>query len=367
MANGNVRQGRSTNRPEHYGNFECRQDLHENSRLGNIPVNSRVCRKSHVFAFSVLSHVRFFRHFHKACHIRRICRIVSQTISGDPSCAANMFPLLFGRQETACSSATSVRPVPRPINWRIISALPLWFPVSGPMLRLFHIVLVLGNRVKILKLPLYSIQFLHQITTPIRRRESRAALYSIQFLHQITTGWIVIVTNHALYSIQFLHQITTFNAMPFLAFWLYSIQFLHQITTVQPKQHQVQGLYSIQFLHQITTPLWINNPRYCCIVSNFYIKSQPFNDTVICLSCCIVSNFYIKSQRNTSAFDVGLCCIVSNFYIKSQRNHFRTFVVFRCIVSNFYIKSQPDGHSSDSRYGCIVSNFYIKSQQLKFL
>lgn len=55
------------------------------------------------------------------------------------------------------------------------------------MLRLFHIVLVLGNRVKILKLPLYSIQFLHQITTPIRRRESRAALYSIQFLHQITT------------------------------------------------------------------------------------------------------------------------------------------------------------------------------------
>lgn len=116
MATGNVRQGRSTNRPEHYGNFGCRQDLHENSRLGNIPVNSRVCRKSHVFAFSVLSHVRFFRHFHKACHIRRICRIVSQTISGDPSCAANMFPLLFGRQETACSSATSVRPVPRPIN-----------------------------------------------------------------------------------------------------------------------------------------------------------------------------------------------------------------------------------------------------------
>ena len=63
MATGNVRQGRSANRPEHYGNFGCRQDLHENSRLGNIPVNSRVCRKSHVFAFSVLSHVRFFRHF----------------------------------------------------------------------------------------------------------------------------------------------------------------------------------------------------------------------------------------------------------------------------------------------------------------
>ena len=209
MVTGNVRQGRSTNRPEHYGNFECRQDLHENSRLGNIPVNSRVCRKSHVFAFSVLSHVRFFRHFHKACHIRRICRIVSQTISGDPSCAANMFPLLFGRQETACSSATSVRPVPRPINWRIISALPLWFPVSGPMLRLFHIVLVLGNRVKILKLPLYS----------------------IQFLHQITTGFLVFTTKDLLYSIQFLHQITTLYVPPREPSWLYSIQFLHQITT----------------------------------------------------------------------------------------------------------------------------------------
>ena len=209
MVTGNVRQGRSTNRPEHYGNFECRQDLHENSRLGNIPVNSRVCRKSHVFAFSVLSHVRFFRHFHKACHIRRICRIVSQTISGDPSCAANMFPLLFGRQETACSSATSVRPVPRPINWRIISALPLWFPVSGPMLRLFHIVLVLGNRVKILKLPLYSIQFLHQITTA-----------PLDDTHKI---------------------------------WL----------------------YSIQFLHQITTEMRTNSSEFGCIVSNFYIKSQP--------------------------------------------------------------------------------------------
>ena len=209
MATGNVRQGRSTNRPEHYGNFECRQDLHENSRLGNIPVNSRVCRKSHVFAFSVLSHVRFFRHFHKACHIRRICRIVSQTISGDPSCAANMFPLLFGRQETACSSATSVRPVPRPINWRIISALPLWFPVSGPMLRLFHIVLVLGNRVKILKLPLYSIQFLHQITTLLTKYTIEWWLYSIQFLHQITTSDLWKIDGRRLYSIQFLHQITT--------------------------------------------------------------------------------------------------------------------------------------------------------------
>ena len=231
MVTGNVRQGRSTNRPEHYGNFECRQDLHENSRLGNIPVNSRVCRKSHVFAFSVLSHVRFFRHFHKACHIRRICRIFSQTISGDPSCAANMFPLLFGRQETACSSATSVRPVPRPINWRIISALPLWFPVSGPMLRLFHIVLVLGNRVKILKLPLYSIQFLHQITT------------------SCLCGW---------------------NAN-----MLYSIQFLHQITTRQLAVRDLCCCIVSNFYIKSQLEVALRYRGFCCIVSNFYIKSQP--------------------------------------------------------------------------------------------
>ena len=274
MVTGNVRQGRSTNRPEHYGNFECRQDLHENSRLGNIPVNSRVCRKSHVFAFSVLSHVRFFRHFHKACHIRRICRIVSQTISGDPSCAANMFPLLFGRQETACSSATSVRPVPRPINWRIISALPLWFPVSGPMLRLFHIVLVLGNRVKILKLPLYSIQFLHQITTAPLDDTHKIWLYSIQFLHQITTVDDGQYLADLLYSIQFLHQITTARGGLYAVRALYSIQFLHQITTPAHRGTTRYRLYSIQFLHQITTEPRERNILIGCIVSNFYIKSQ---------------------------------------------------------------------------------------------
>ena len=297
MVTGNVRQGRSTNRPEHYGNFECRQDLHENSRLGNIPVNSRVCRKSHVFAFSVLSHVRFFRHFHKACHIRRICRIVSQTISGDPSCAANMFPLLFGRQETACSSATSVRPVPRPINWRIISALPLWFPVSGPMLRLFHIVLVLGNRVKILKLPLYSIQFLHQITTSCLCGWNANMLYSIQFLHQITTPEMRTNSSELLYSIQFLHQITTSAGQAGLLVELYSIQFLHQITT-----SYCEWIFAV-----------------CCIVSNFYIKSQPCLAWQYSWWGCIVSNFYIKSQLVLVVNCEDFRCIVSNFYIKSQR------------------------------------------------
>ena len=35
---------------------------------------------------------------------------------------------------------------------------------------------------------------------------------------------------------------------------------------------------------------------YRCIVSNFYIKSQPAVDSVIIVIGCIVSNFYIKSQ-----------------------------------------------------------------------
>ena len=35
----------------------------------------------------------------------------------------------------------------------------------------------------------------------------------------------------------------------------------------------------------------------CCIVSNFYIKSQLLNEKMTKLLGCIVSNFYIKSQR----------------------------------------------------------------------
>ena len=58
----------------------------------------------------------------------------------------------------------------------------------------------------------------------------------------------------------------------------------------------VEALYSIQFLHQITTfdpRMTYNN---CCIVSNFYIKSQPDSVRRCGFYCCIVSNFYIKSQ-----------------------------------------------------------------------
>ena len=77
-------------------------------------------------------------------------------------------------------------------------------------------------------------------------------------------------------------------------------------------------LYSIQFLHQITTKLRHGIPRWCCIVSNFYIKSQ----------------------HTCASSDGSKSCIVSNFYIKSQRYMIDMLSIRRCIVSNFYIKSQ---------------------------
>ena len=35
----------------------------------------------------------------------------------------------------------------------------------------------------------------------------------------------------------------------------------------------------------------------CCIVSNFYIKSQLYPVRIDFINGCIVSNFYIKSQH----------------------------------------------------------------------
>ncbi len=61
--------------------------------------------------------------------------------------------------------------------------------------------------------------------------------------------------------------------LPFVV--LYSIQFLHQITTCRQEHTEAWLLYSIQFLHQITTENAYNDPSKGCIVSNFYIKSQP--------------------------------------------------------------------------------------------
>ena len=122
---------------------------------------------------------------------------------------------------------------------------------------------------------LYSIQFLHQITTFGNPANSRNGLYSIQFLHQITTLQVdgrsadlvvqypISTSNHnysvqkknlvKLYSIQFLHQITTLYFRQLFHGMLYSIQFLHQITTVRLCRCFGSWLYSIQFLHQITT------------------------------------------------------------------------------------------------------------------
>ncbi len=59
--------------------------------------------------------------------------------------------------------------------------------------------------------------------------------------------------------------------------------------------------------------------RACCIVSNFYIKSQLFGYVKLLPNGCIVSNFYIKSQRMDKFDGLEVGCIVSNFYIKSQR------------------------------------------------
>ena len=58
----------------------------------------------------------------------------------------------------------------------------------------------------------------------------------------------------------------------------------------------------------------------------------------------------------------GMSCIVSNFYIKSQPVVYQVYSTPCCIVSNFYIKSQLEANKDKAREGCIVSNFYIKSQ-----
>ena len=100
-------------------------------------------------------------------------------------------------------------------------------------------------------------------------------LYSIQFLHQITTEQTTSHSNRQLYSIQFLHQITTQLLSHNVDDALYSIQFLHQITTALVIGRRLGKLYSIQFLHQITTITCVIRVPTSCIVSNFYIKSQP--------------------------------------------------------------------------------------------
>ena len=122
---------------------------------------------------------------------------------------------------------------------------------------------------------------------------------------------------------------------------LYSIQFLHQITTVANVLASQCKLYSIQFLHQITTGRWVQSRSISCIVFNFYIKSQPRNDSVFVRNGCIVFNFYIKSQPAGDCESASGGCIVFNFYIKSQLGSFTNSEPRGCIVFNFYIKSQP--------------------------
>ena len=92
---------------------------------------------------------------------------------------------------------------------------------------------------------LYSIQFLHQITTGLVAQRMELMLYSIQFLHQITTLYNDIGYQDVLYSIQFLHQITTAPRDRTVTHKLYSIQFLHQITTSGTTLIDYKGITSV--------------------------------------------------------------------------------------------------------------------------
>ena len=120
-----------------------------------------------------------------------------------------------------------------------------------------------------------------------------------------------------LYSIQFLHQITTCRN-----FWrrgeqLYSIQFLHQITTRHNVGNCGQLLYSIQFLHQITTITATGSTGDGCIVSNFYIKSQlPRTDILRNL----VVQYPISTSNHNLNGPISMIDIVVQYPI-STSNH----------------------------------------------
>ena len=56
------------------------------------------------------------------------------------------------------------------------------------------------------------------------------------------------------------------------------------------------ALYLIEILHQTTTNTLTNPPKYCCILSKFYIKPQHSDVHFRLVFCCILSKFYIKPQ-----------------------------------------------------------------------
>ena len=240
-------------------------------------------------------------------------------------------------------------------------------------------------------------------------------------------AWTNSMVQKLLYSIQFLHQITTGSGGSANGTQLYSIQFLHQITTFLPLFLSAAELYSIQFLHQITTflrRLFIGNS---CIVFNFIDKSQrmdKFDGLEVVVQYSIstsnhnrfwrlsewnlvvqysistsnhnfpppislrsrVVQYSISTSNHNGApdakFDSQLysiqflhqittvlkveqslsSCIVFNFYIKSQLSAVTNRFLAGCIVFNFYIKSQLEADSQWQAEGCIVFNFYIKSQ-----
>ena len=58
-----------------------------------------------------------------------------------------------------------------------------------------------------------------------------------------------------------------------------------------------EQLYLIEILHQTTTNTLTNPPKYCCILSKFYIKPQQSVPRHRFSMSCILSKFYIKPQR----------------------------------------------------------------------
>ena len=144
---------------------------------------------------------------------------------------------------------------------------------------------------------LYSIQFLHQITTFITSKKKRGGVvqYPISTSNHNEPPEDVIFNKVVQYPISTSNhnvRIDFINARDVVQ---YPISTSNHNSDRRYTRKFV--LYSIQFLHQITTLLQIVFLACCCIVSNFYIKSQRTRDNQHPAQRCIVSNFYIKSQR----------------------------------------------------------------------
>ena len=184
------------------------------------------------------------------------------------------------------------------------------------------------------------ISFLHQITTQqnIQKKLPRCliSLFYIKSQRQCRYAkghgvvlYLFSTSNHNHHSAQHQHwqvvlylfstsnhnqYITNINKSK-----LSYISFLHQITTAECWRNLGYVLSYISFLHQITTHCPLSSGRGCCLISLFYIKSQPAQVDIGVAVSCLISLFYIKSQRLTVPVSNMASCLISLFYIKSQR------------------------------------------------